>query len=283
MSQFFESHPPEGWPNQLREGTRLESVDEIRQAINARRMQTAKEAVVGDTTSFRAFRRPPMALLCVVDDGDDDGEWLRVRTDRFTIGRDQGDVKIPHDSLISGRHAELVREMEGGAYRWFLVDLQSTNGTYVRIGKSILKHNQELLIGSHRYRFDAAPQGVGASQEPGETAGNQPKSTSAWEGISISDLMPSLVEVSNAGDGKRFHLTGEDNRVGSSAPLCAVALIGDPLVSPQHARIYRDGKRRWIIENLKSLNGTWLRIDRIRIDTTCQFQLGEQRFLLRVL
>ena len=31
-----------------------------------------------------------------------------------------------------------------------------------------------------------------------------------------------------------------------------------------------------------SLNGLWLRVDRIPLDTSCQFRLGEQRFLFRV-
>jgi pSer/pThr/pTyr-binding forkhead associated (FHA) protein len=163
----------------------------------------------------------------------------------------------------------------------------------VRIGKSLLKHNQELLIGSRRYRFDAAPLAAeaagrsanashGTAQQAGEGAVNQPKATSGWQGISPTDLLASLVEVTTAGDGKRLRLTGNDNRIGRSATDCSVVLTDDPLVSPQHARIYRDGKGRWMIENMKSLNGTWLRIDRIRIDNPCQFQLGEQRFFLRV-
>jgi FHA domain len=44
-----------------------------------------------------------------------------------------------------------------GRFRWHLTDLQSTNGTFVRIGNALLRHQQELLIGSRRYRFDAAP------------------------------------------------------------------------------------------------------------------------------
>ena len=38
-----------------------------------------------------------------------------------------------------------------------------------------------------------------------------------------------------------------------------------------------------VIKNLKSLNGTWLRITQATLDVSCQFQLGEQRFLLKVL
>ena len=61
---------------------------------------------------------------------------------------------------MSSRHAEVVRQFEKGQFRWHLADLQSTNGTYVRIpGKVPLKHGQEMLLGGGRFRFDAAPQG----------------------------------------------------------------------------------------------------------------------------
>ncbi|MCI0460514.1 MAG: FHA domain-containing protein, partial [Gemmataceae bacterium] len=54
--------------------------------------------------------------------------------------------------------------------------------------------------------------------------------------------------------------------------------------NPRHARLYRDAKGQWHIANHKSLNGVWLRLVQPQpIETACQFQLGEQRFLLRVL
>jgi hypothetical protein len=37
------------------------------------------------------------------------------------------------------------------------------------------------------------------------------------------------------------------------------------------------------VDNSKSLNGLWLRIDHMVLEAACQFQLGEQRFILRVL
>jgi len=275
-----ESQPPAG----PKVATRLESADEIRRVIRARRAHTAKEpATEGDTVSFRPLRRPPMALLCTLDDGREEGQWLRVRGDRVVIGRGEGDIVIPHDSMLSSKHAELSRQLEHGAYRWYLTDLQSTNGTYVRIGSSFLKHGQEFLIGSRRYRFDAAPQGGRAPSDEIEPGGEKPRRTSGWQSVSPTDLMPCIIEVTAKGEGQRLLLTGTDNRLGRNATTCSVVLANDPFVSPQHARIYRDNKGRWRLENTKSLNGTWLRIDRMSLDSTCQFQLGEQRFVLRVL
>jgi pSer/pThr/pTyr-binding forkhead associated (FHA) protein len=264
-------------PLELVEGTRLESAEEIREATRAVRTPTFKEEAPGaELLPYRPTRRPPMALLCVLDDGQADGEWVRVRADRFVIGRGEGDLVIPHDSMMSGRHAQLCRQVEKGRYRWYLIDLQSTNGTYARVGKAALKHGQEILLGSRRYRFEAAAGGGAAEAEA-------PRGTQGWEVAGPAGGTPALVEMTSRGDGQRFPLTRPENWVGRDAAQCAVALPGDPTVSPRHARLYRDARGRWFVENARSLNGTWVRLDKIPIDGTGQFQLGEQRFLLRVL
>jgi len=285
MSEFASQGPPSKQPTaRPREATRLESVDEIRQALQARRSPTVK-AVEPDieTTAYRPSRRPPMALLCILDDGRDDGEWIRLRGDRIVIGRSDGDIRIPHDIMISSRHAELSRRLEDGQYRWHLADLQSTNGTFVRIGNALLKHQQELLIGGRRYRFDAAPQGAAVAAAAADADEGESRPTSGWQTVAPADVLPSLVELTAKGEGQRLFLTKPENVLGRNANTCTLVLANDSLVSPQHARVYRDSKDRWHIENCKSLNGTWLRIDHMALDAACHFQLGEQRFLLRVL
>src|SRR5262249_23906879 len=107
-------------------GTRLESVDEIRQAIQARLppaggLGPAPPAPRGpaggavppaapaapapppepETPLYRPSRRPTTGLLTVFDDGRDEGEQIRLRGDRFIIGRTEGDLVIPHDGLLS--------------------------------------------------------------------------------------------------------------------------------------------------------------------------------------
>jgi pSer/pThr/pTyr-binding forkhead associated (FHA) protein len=269
-------------PLDLGGGTRLESIEEIREATRAVRTPTLKEEAPGaELLPYRPTHRPPLALLCVLDDGQPDGEWVRIRTAKFTIGRSEGDLIIPHDTLMSGRHAQLSRQVEKGRHRWYLTDLESTNGTYVRVGKAALKHSQELLLGSHRYRFEAA------AGEGGDGGGSNdedaPRQTKGWEVAAAGGSTPSLVELTSRGDGQRFLLNKPENWVGRDAGQCAVARPNDPTVSPRHARLYRDAKGRWFIENARSLNGTWVRLDKVPIDGTGQFQLGEQRFLLRVL
>jgi pSer/pThr/pTyr-binding forkhead associated (FHA) protein len=288
--------PPANRPPAPVEGTRLESDEEIRQALQARRARLEAQArakaqgatgtapaavpVEVEGQAERPVIRPPLALLCVLDDGRADGEWVRLRADVTVIGRTEGDVRIPHDAAISGQHAQLVRQRCPQGYRWALVDLRSTNGTFVRIGSTILRNENEWIIGSGRYRFEAGAPPAPAVDAPGAP----PQTTQAWSGaVPVRSLVPSLVEMSPAGPVNRVALTLPEYWIGRDAKTCAIARPDDVLVNARHARLYRDPKGQWHIENNKSLNGLWLRImEPMPLGTACQFRVGEQRFIFRV-
>jgi pSer/pThr/pTyr-binding forkhead associated (FHA) protein len=258
-------------------GTRLESVEEIREAVQARRKPTEKEPQADtDTLDFRPVRRPPMAMLCILDDGRTEGEWIRLRQDVTIIGRTEGDIKIPHDGSLSSRHVAVARIADKGRYRWFLTDLDSTNGLFVRVTKTILRHRQEIMVGGGRYRFEAA----GAAPAKADAAAQE---TRAWQNVQPADLISSLVELTGQGDGQRHFLKTDDNWIGRDVSQCAIALVNDMMVSPRHAHIFKDDKRVWHIENAGSRNGTWVRLKRMPVDSFAQFQVGEQRFLLKIL
>jgi pSer/pThr/pTyr-binding forkhead associated (FHA) protein len=267
--------------------TVLESVEEVRDQI--RRSQTVKESTPGspplhlpdrETQPFRPSHRPTMALLVALDDGDETGETIRIRDGRFVIGRVDGDLVIPHDGAISSRHAEITRRLENGQFNWYLKDLQSSNGTFVRVSRALLGPQQEILLGSRHYRFETTAPLVAA-----ETQG-PPNATRKWQtdsavGIPHGDDA-ALVEQAPQGDGKRFALSGTELWVGRDSRQCSIA-IDDAMLSPRHARLYRDSRGRWHIENAQSLNGLWLRISEIPLERGGHFQCGEQRFLVKIL
>jgi pSer/pThr/pTyr-binding forkhead associated (FHA) protein len=278
-------------PPEPREATCLESDDEIRQALLARRAAARKPAAVkdaappavpvdADPAPFHPRQRPPMAMLCILDDGKEDGEWFRLRNDHYVIGRTEGDIRIPHDAMMSGRHAEISRQQVQGVYRWFLTDLQSTNGTYVRVGSALLKHRQEFLLGHGHYRFEAA-QSVAEADAPPPDAPQQ--ATVSWHEQPVRSVLAALVELARTGVSQRFPLTLPEYWIGRDAKSCAIVRAEDPLVNARHARLYRDAKGQWHVENNKSRNGLWVRIEQMPLTAACQFQLGEQRFILRVL
>lgn len=230
---------------------------------------------------FRPVLRPPMAVICILDDGEKDGETVRVRSDFVTIGRkEQCDIQIPHDDQISGLHAKVHRRIVEGQFLWFLTDLESTNGTYVQVKSAKLKDGTELLIGSRRYRF-RAPKSTAAALRESQIQQGGNKRTISGPAVTAEDILKSeaaLVEVSAQGDGQAYLLPDDENKIGSDKSAASVALRRDPMVAPVHARVFIDTDGRWTIENLESDNGIWLRVSESKLTAKSQFQLGEQRF-----
>ena len=266
--------------------TSLESVEEIRKSIGiqTQAQPIQKKGVDTETVAFRPVHRPSMAILCAIDDGIDDGEVIRIRSDKFVIGRADADLVIPHDSMISKRHAEIARVNVKGGTRWFLSDLRSRNGTFVRVSRTIVIHGQEILLGSRRFRFDSAPQGAAMVARQGGAVEDTSKETRGWQSVSLNEILPSLLEITPEGaDGQRFTLNPSENWLGRAASQCNIVLGSDPMLSPRHARLALDDRGRWQLENAGSRNGTWIRVQKIALGVSGQFQLGEQRFHVRIL
>lgn len=264
----------------------MESVEDIRRwkatQSSSGPDEAAKNAAVDPALPFRPINRPPLALICLIDDGKDTGEWIRVRVSRVVIGRTDGDILIPFDSALSGQHVEVCQGVVNGRVRWYVRDLQSSNGTFARVNAARLEHGQEILVGGRRFRFEGPEESSQAGPAP--TAARQ--STRGWQTLSMADrgkLNPSVVELTPAGEGSRVFLTQNEHWIGLDAGLCTIVVQGDPFVSPQHARLHRDAQGHWHIENGKSRNGTWLRISETIVESSGDFQAGEQRFLVRVL
>ena len=92
---------------------------------------TAKPSVAADA-------RPLLAFLEVINESFERGKRFEIRVPLAHIGRGaHNDVLIDDDS-VSDTHAKLQRREDG----WYLIDLGSTNGTYV--GGSRLTHERRL-------------------------------------------------------------------------------------------------------------------------------------------
>lgn len=230
---------------------------------------------------FRPTQRTPMAVLTVFDDGTTEGQDFRLRDGRFVIGRTEGELVIPQDGLMSSRHVEIARQTVGGQPRWVITDLQSTNGLFVRVLKTVLADRSEFLVGNGRYQFLHPAAGGGEMTTDFTPAGTARNSTQAWGEGPAQALLPTLVELVGSAAADRLSLVKPEYWIGTDA-ACAICRPSDPFCEPRHCRVSRDDKGRWQIENNKSLNGLWFRLPQIVADGTVQFQLGEQRFRLRV-
>ncbi len=242
--------------------TAVETDEEVRRLQRSRGRGDGEPAL-----RSRPVDRPPMAVLTVCDDGSDEGEEIRLRGDRFIIGRTAGDLTIPHDGRISSRHVEVARREVDGAIRWVVSDLRSRNGLFVRVSCATLADGSEFLVGRGRYRFDAPRP---APERPGRTRGH-----------GDAPAAPGVSEMLAGGLGARVVLDPAAECWIGSDPSCLILRPDDRFCDRRHARLRADGRGRWRLDHAGALNGVWLRVDRVVVERSLHFQAGEQRFRLR--
>ena len=268
-------------------GTVIETDEDIRHALlsgSKGQKQTVpvepRSASVPPSNPFRPTVRPPVPILTVYDDGRTEGETIRIRDHRFVIGRTEGDLRLPMDGRVSSRHVEITHQVVGGLHRWVVTDLQSTHGMFVRVTRTALADRAEFLVGNGRYRFEASQVEADATAD---YLGSEQKNsqTHGWSEDPGPIRPPALTELLGREIGNRVLLVKEEYWIGSD-PACAIARPDDPFCDPRHARIYRSSRGRWCVEHNKTHNGLWLRMPQITVDSMIQFQVGEQRFRLKV-
>ncbi|MCH7994121.1 MAG: FHA domain-containing protein [Planctomycetes bacterium] len=223
--------------------------------------------------------------MIALDDGSSDsGQEWRIRMSRFIIGRTAGDALIPHDVDISGEHAEINCLEQDGGYQWQLRDLKSTNGTFLRVQRLVLRNGKEILLGGRRYVFRQPGIVVDGAAAPALQQSPGARITQQFGRVpsdAALQLTPRLVELTADGDGREFFLGEEASWIGSNAAECRLVVPGDPFIDPRHARFYKDSRGRWVVEDCQSLNGVWVRVEHVPLDNASEFQLGGQRFRFR--
>ena len=150
----------------------------------------------------------------------------------------------------------------------------------------VLRSSKQIVIGSRRYQFFDAGEPV-AGDDRGEPADFTLRETRDYQSPA-NDLRlqntARFVDV-NAGESARSYLLNEDGGdIGSDAGRCAIRIDDDPFVDPVHARVFRESRGRYVIEDNGSFNGLWLRIhSSVYLSGLSGFQLGEQRFTINIL
>ncbi|MBI3597692.1 MAG: GGDEF domain-containing protein [Nitrospirae bacterium] len=103
----------------------------------------------------RPGRETPALIVMA---GGDLGKVFHFDQEDKTIGRDvEAEISL-RDSLVSRRHAQLYRQKaeDGDAIYYVIVDLHSTNGTFVngeRISKAFLQGGDKIQIGNTMLKF----------------------------------------------------------------------------------------------------------------------------------
>jgi pSer/pThr/pTyr-binding forkhead associated (FHA) protein len=112
----------------------------------------ASDGADADGTYFYSSPKYPSAFrLNQLLEGGSVGMTVCTRGTNIQIGREDGDLNFPADLFMSARHCT-VEEREG---RYYLTDLDSRNGTYVRIkAERALNHGDYVFIGRRLLRVE---------------------------------------------------------------------------------------------------------------------------------
>ena len=224
-----------------------------------------------DNQDFRPSLRPPVPILTVLDDGSlEEGDDIRLRRERFSIGRTSGDVQLPNDPSISGAHAEIRRTEWKGGFQWHLNDLESVNGTFVRCVRAVLHENAIIILGARRFRLrnPLKPKSV-------PTAGHQ---TNLMDGMHIPETVwPVLAEASTKPGAMAFSLRSDRLLIGRAGGGADIQL-DDPLLANRHAELKRLRDGTWMISAETTRNGIWVSVTAVGLTPYCFFRCGEQRF-----
>ena len=87
--------------------------------------------------------------LSVILGRGQDGAAFPLFGDSMIVGRERGDILFPEDGYVSGTHARISRR-DG---RYYLADLNSSNGSFLRIrGERTLRTGTFLLLGQQLFR-----------------------------------------------------------------------------------------------------------------------------------
>ena len=109
--------------------------------------------------------RPVLAVLESTNEGPGKGTQFELRTSLGHVGRGaHNDVRLSDES-VSETHAKLQKRDDG----WYVVDMDSTNGTYVggsRVsGERKLEGSPDVRFGGLKFRFTAVGAGSAAELE----------------------------------------------------------------------------------------------------------------------
>ncbi|HUG39982.1 MAG TPA: FHA domain-containing protein [Longimicrobiales bacterium] len=206
------------------------------------------------------------------------GERRHPLGDPLIIGRNQGQVQVPGDSFLSGRHASV----QGYGGHYVLRDLGSRNGTYVRIRETLeMGPGDHVMVGSQVFRLDAGTTPGGAGRE-----GPLPLPAAATRGLGADaggGEAPRLVRLLEGGaEAERIPVPRSGLTVGRTRG--DLVFPEDALVSGAHASFApapgsMPGAPRVTVTDLGSRNGVFVRIrEDWRLRPGDVFSAGRQVF-----
>jgi pSer/pThr/pTyr-binding forkhead associated (FHA) protein len=205
----------------------------------------------GTSFQFGGGQRPEeRAKLVVIGQDGKPGREYEIDAEQTDVGREEGSIVLVNDPYVSPRHARL-QFREG---RFFIRDLESVNGVYVRLrAPERLQHADLVLVGLEVLRFEVvsdAERGLGPAAERGTQVFGSPAAPR------YARLCQRTVEGVTR---DVYYPTREETVIGRE--VGDVVFTTDPFMSRRHAAIVRDpATNTFSLKDLGSSNGTYLAI-----------------------
>jgi len=190
------------------------------------------------------------AHLAVISQDGSTGQTHWIERGSVDIGREEGDIRLLGDGYVSTRHARVFAR--GSAF--FLRDLESLNGVYLRVRESEPLRDADLvLLGSEVLRFEilsGVDQGLGSANERGTDVYGSP----------ARPRYACLAERTVEGvDRNVFYISTNETVIGRE--FGDLVFTTDSFMSRRHAAIQRDPTAgTFTLRDLGSSNGTYLAI-----------------------
>jgi len=206
---------------------------------------------VGTSFQFSGQQRlEERAKLVVIGQDGKPGREYEIEGEQTDVGREEGSILLVNDPYVSPRHARLLFR-EG---RFFIRDLESVNGVYVRLrAPERLQHADLVLVGLEVLRFEVvsdAERGLGPAAERGTQVFGSPAAPR------YARLCQRTVEGVTR---DVYYPTREETVIGRE--VGDVVFTTDPFMSRRHAAIVRDpATNTFTLKDLGSSNGTYLGI-----------------------
>lgn len=106
---------------------------------------------VTKTIVMASIAHPVKPRLRLLVKGEASGPTYEIKNEA-RIGRTEGSITFPHDSLMSSSHARVMKS--GGGF--ILIDEASSNGTFIRVERETkLEPGDVILVGGQLLRFEA--------------------------------------------------------------------------------------------------------------------------------
>ncbi len=192
---------------------------------------------------------PPARLVVIAQDGTPGTEYPIIGA-QAEIGREDGAIRLATDPYVSPRHL-LISRRNG---RFFVRDLESVNGVYVRLrAAEVLRHADLVLIGLEVLRFELvsdAERGLGPATERGTRVFGSPS----------VPRHARLCQLTVEGVSRDvYYLSRDETVIGREAG--DLVFTNDPFMSRRHVSVDRDpATGAFTLRDLGSSNGTFLAI-----------------------